>query len=59
MVDETFDVRVDTRASVNDKGYQVPFAFNGKIAKLTFNLGPMPLTAADHKTAAAVAKARD
>ena len=38
--DETFDVGVDTRTGVNDKDYQVPFAFNGKIDKLTFNLGP-------------------
>ena len=38
--DETFDVGVDTRTGVNDKDYQVPFRFNGKIDKLTFNLGP-------------------
>ena len=39
--DETFDVGVDTRTPVNDKDYQVPFRFNGKIDKLTFNLGPV------------------
>ena len=39
--DETFDVGVDTRTGVNDKDYQVPFAFDGKIDKLTVNLGPM------------------
>ena len=39
--DETFDVGVDTRTPVNDKDYQVPFRFNGKINKLTFNLGPV------------------
>ena len=29
---------------MNDKDYQVPFAFNGKIDKLTFKLGPTQLT---------------
>src|SRR3954447_15535485 len=35
VADETFDVGVDTRTGVNDKDYQVPFAFDGKINKLT------------------------
>ena len=39
-VDETFDVGVDTRTAVNDKDYQVPFAFTGTIDKLTVDLGP-------------------
>ena len=43
-IDETFDVGVDTRTSVNEKDYQVPFPFNGKIEKLIFKLGPMELT---------------
>ena len=47
--DETFDVGVDTRTGVNDKDYQVPFPFNGKIAKLTFKLGPMQLSESDQK----------
>jgi arylsulfatase A-like enzyme len=38
--DESFDIGVDTRTSVNDGDYQVPFRFNGKIKKLTFQLGP-------------------
>ena len=60
MADETFDVGVDTRTSVNDKDYQVPFAFNGRINKLTVNLGPSQLTAEDErKLRDAVAKARD
>ena len=37
--DETFDVGVDTRTGVNDKDYQVPFAFTGMIDKLTIKLG--------------------
>lgn len=36
--DETFDVGVDTRTGVEDKDYQVPFAFNGTIDKLTVEL---------------------
>jgi arylsulfatase len=33
-VDETFDVGLDTRTSVNEKDYQAPFPLNGKIDKL-------------------------
>jgi arylsulfatase A-like enzyme len=58
--DETFDVGIDTRTGVNDKDYQVPFAFDGKINKLTVNLGPMQLAAAEQKKVQeAIAKARD
>jgi hypothetical protein len=49
VADETFDVWLDTRTGVNDKDYQVPFAFNGKIDKLTVKLGPMQLSEADQK----------
>jgi arylsulfatase len=60
VADETFDVGVDTRTGVNDKDYQVPFAFNGKINKLTVKLGPPQLMPAEQKkVAAAAAKARD
>ena len=60
MADETFDIGVDTRTSVNEKDYQMPFAFNGKIDTLTVNLGPMQQTVEDQKkAAAAVAKAKD
>jgi arylsulfatase A-like enzyme len=45
--DETFDVGIDTRTSVNEHDYQVPFAFNGTINKLTFNLGPPQLADED------------
>ena len=34
---------------VDEKNYQVPFRFNGKIDKLTFNLGPMQLTEEEEK----------
>ena len=47
--DETFDVGIDTRTGVNDKDYQVPFPFNGKIDKLTFKLGKVQLTMEEHR----------
>jgi arylsulfatase A-like enzyme len=49
VADETFDVGVDTRTGVNDRDYQVPFTFNGKIDKLTVKLEPTQLTSADQK----------
>jgi arylsulfatase len=58
--DETFDIGSDTRTPVNDKDYQVPFPFNGKIDKLTFKLGPSQLTREDQrKVREALARARD
>ena len=60
VADETFDVGLDTRTGVNDKDYQVPFAFNGKIGSLTVNLGPMQMSAADEtRVREATARARD
>ncbi len=60
VADETFDVGVDTRTGVNDKDYQVPFPFNGKLNKLTITLGPLQLLPAEQKkAAAAAAKAKD
>ncbi|HXO71205.1 MAG TPA: arylsulfatase [Bradyrhizobium sp.] len=59
VADETFDVGLDTRTGVSTD-YQVPFAFDGKIDKLTVKLGPMMLTAADQvKKREATARARD
>ena len=58
--DETFDVGVDTRTPVNDKDYQVPFRFNGRINTVTFNLAPPQLAEDDdRKIREAVARARD
>ncbi len=51
-IDETFDVGVDTRTPVDDKDYQVPFRFTGKLNKLTLKLGPEELMAADQKAKA-------
>jgi len=60
VADETFDVGVDTRTGVNDKDYQVPFRFTGKINKLTVNLGPSQLTEDDQrKLREAVVRGRD
>jgi arylsulfatase A-like enzyme len=60
VADETFDVGIDTRTGVNDKDYQVPFAFNGKIDQLTVKLGPPQLLPAEQKKVAeAAARAKD
>jgi hypothetical protein len=37
--DEYFNVGIDTGTPVDDKDYQVPFRFTGKINKLTVKLG--------------------
>jgi arylsulfatase len=59
-IDETFDVGIDTRTPVDDQDYQPPFAFNGKIAKLTIKVGPSQFAEVERKAAAdAIARARD
>jgi arylsulfatase A-like enzyme len=47
--DETFDVGSDTGTPVDDKDYQVPFRFTGKLNKLTVNLKPTGLSAEDQR----------
>jgi arylsulfatase A-like enzyme len=47
-IDETFDIGVDTRTGVDDKDYQSPFKFNGKIIKLTIKLEE-PTRTAQHR----------
>ena len=37
---ETFDVGSDTRTSVDDSDYQVPFAFTRKVEKVSVQLKP-------------------
>ena len=44
---ETFDVGADTGTPVEDADYQVPFRFTGKLNRLTIELRPVPLSAAD------------
>lgn len=48
-IEETFDVGVDTRTGVEDKDYQVPFRFGGKLDKLTVKIGPEQLTSDEHQ----------
>ena len=43
--DETFDIASDTGTGVDDRDYQVPFAFTGKIAKLNIKLDRPKLSA--------------
>jgi arylsulfatase A-like enzyme len=47
--DESFDIGVDTGTPVDDKDYQVPFRFTGKLAKLTIKLDRPKLTAEDER----------
>ena len=47
--DETFDIGSDTGTPVDDQDYQVPFAFTGKIDKLTIAVEPPMLTPEDEK----------
>ena len=54
---ETFSVGIDTCTSVDEKDYQVPFAFTGKLNKLTVKLGPKQVSA--EEKAAAEKKMRD
>ena len=47
--DEAFDIGSKTGTAVDDADYQVPFAFTGKIDKLTLSLEPPVLTDDDKK----------
>jgi arylsulfatase len=51
-IDESFDIGVDTRTGVDDKDYQPPFRFTGKLDKLTIKLGPNQMMAEDQKAKA-------
>ena len=58
--DETFDIGSDTGTPVDDKDYQVPFKFTGKINKLTVSVEPPKLTPEDiEKLRSAAASAAD
>jgi arylsulfatase A-like enzyme len=59
-IDETFDIGSDTGTSVDDQDYQVPFAFTGKINRLTIGLDQPKLTPDDvNKLEAAYRAAQD
>ncbi len=47
--DETFDIGSDTETPIDDADYEVPFAFTGKIDKLTISVAPPVLTDEDKK----------
>ncbi|QGM97589.1 arylsulfatase [Methylocystis parvus] len=47
--DEALDIGSDTLTGVNDADYQPPFAFNGKIEKITLTIDRPKLTAEDEK----------
>jgi arylsulfatase A-like enzyme len=47
--DETFDIGSDTGTPVDDKDYQCPFPFTGKLEKLTIKINRPKLTPADVK----------
>ena len=48
-IDDTFDIGSDLRTPVDNKDYQVPFRFTGKISKLTFKLEEPKETAEGQK----------
>jgi arylsulfatase len=54
--DESFDVGSDTLTGVNDADYKPPFAFTGKLNKLTLKVDRPQLTPADIKTLQAAMK---
>jgi hypothetical protein len=56
--DENLDVGSDTGTPVNDQDYQVPFAFNGKIAKITLTIDRPKLSPEDVKKLEAAQKSK-
>ncbi|HTO11557.1 MAG TPA: arylsulfatase, partial [Candidatus Binatia bacterium] len=47
--DESLDIGADTGTPVEDRDYQVPFTFNGRLTKVTVKLDRPTLTAADER----------
>ena len=56
--DETFDIGSDTGTGVDDADYQIPFAFTGRIDKLTVSLAPPVLTEDDKRKLMEAERAR-
>jgi arylsulfatase len=48
-IDETFDIGAKSGTPIDDRDYQTPFAFTGKIDKLNVTVEPPVLTEADKK----------
>jgi len=42
--DETLDVGLDTGTPVDDRDYQVPFAFTGRLNRITVDIGESSAT---------------
>ena len=57
--DESFDIGSDTLTGVNDADYKPPFAFTGKLNKLTIKLDRPQLSPADIKKFEAAMKTKD
>jgi hypothetical protein len=58
-LDESPDIGTDARTGVDDS-YQLPFKFTGTIDKVTYQIGPEQLTAANReKMQRAIAAALD
>jgi arylsulfatase len=57
--DETFDIGADTGTPVDDRDYQVPFKFTGKLNKLTIALDRPKLTSEDEKRLKEASQRRD
>ncbi|XBO41844.1 arylsulfatase [Alsobacter sp. KACC 23698] len=55
--DESLDIGSDTLTGVNDSDYQPPFAFTGKIDKITLSLDHPKLTAEDERRLKAAERA--
>jgi arylsulfatase len=48
-IDETFDIGAKSGTPIDDRDYQAPFAFTGKIDKLNISVEPPKLTPEDVK----------
>ena len=57
--DESFDIGSDTLTGVNDADYKPPFAFTGKLNKLTLRLDRPQLSPAEIQKLQAAMKAKD
>jgi arylsulfatase len=58
-VDETFDVGGNSRTSVDDRDYQLPFRFTGKLTNLTFELRLVRLTEDERRAMTLLPAAKD
>jgi arylsulfatase len=57
--DESFDIGSDTLTGVNDADYKPPFAFTGKLNKITVKVDRPQLSPADIAKLQAAMKAKD